>query len=392
MAVGQWARNEKTGERTMAIVIGKNKNGETLNSSDGVTDGIDTIIGNAGADTIYAGGGDDLIKGGGGADIIDGQAGRDGVTYEDSAVGVEVSLVTGKGKGGTAEGDKLTSIEDVYGSQFDDKLIGNSKDNTLGGDDGNDTLKGGGGSDTLMGGAGNDILEVDGSGDTVDGGEDNDTIVLKSDKGLEINLNSVFIDENANGAGIAFGGHNSPYWEGIGHQKPSQPHFPSDPVEVTNVENVIGSSYDDDIYGNDVANNLSGGNGNDVLAGGAGDDILSGGNGNDIIHGGSGADLLTGGLNSDTFIFFSPDDSRIVGGKPEDVITDFQQGTDKIDLSHIDFGLNELLSLDNQNVGGTNYSYVGIDANQNGMFDEGEFAIAVKVAAGTILNSGDLLI
>lgn len=376
----------------MAIVIGKNKNGETLDASDGVTGGTDTIIGNDGADTIYAGGGDDLIKGGGGADIIDGQAGRDGVTYEDSEVGVEVSLVTGKGKGGTAEGDKLTSIQDLYGSQFDDKLIGNGLDNKLGGLDGDDTLKGGGGSDILIGGAGNDVLEVDGIGDTVDGGEDNDTIVLKSDKGLEINLDSGFIDENTNGAGITWGGTNSPYWEGIGHQKPSQPHFYGDPIEVSNVENVIGSAYDDDIFGNDLANNLSGGNGNDVLAGRNGDDILSGGNGNDIIHGGWGADLLTGGLHGDRFVFFSADDSRIVGGKPEDVITDFQQGYDKIDLSHIDFGLNELLSLDNQNIGGTNYSYVGIDANQNGTFDEGEFAVAVKVAAGTILNSGDLFI
>jgi Ca2+-binding RTX toxin-like protein len=376
----------------MAIVIGKNKHGETLDSSDGVTNGTDTIVGNDGADTIYAGGGNDLIKGGGGADTIDGQSGRDGVTYEDSTVGVEVSLVTGKGKGGTAEGDKLTSIQDLYGSQFDDKLTGDGLDNKLSGLDGDDTLKGGGGSDILIGGAGNDVLEVDGIGDTVDGGEDTDTIILKSDKGLEINLDSGFIDENANGAGITFGGVNSWYWDGIGHQKPSQPHFPGDPVEVVNVENVIGSSYDDDIYGDDLANSLSGGNGHDVLAGRGGDDILSGGNGNDIIHGGTGADLLTGGLHYDTFVFFSPDDSRIVGGKPEDVITDFQQGQDKIDLSRIDFALNDLLSLDNQNIGGTNYSYVGIDENNNGVFDEGEFAIAVKVAAGTILTNDDFLI
>ena len=66
--------------------------------------------------------------------------------------GVDVSLVTGKGKGGTAEGDTLKSIEDLFGSKFDDKLVGNAQDNKLDGQDGNDTLKGGGGADTLVGG------------------------------------------------------------------------------------------------------------------------------------------------------------------------------------------------------------------------------------------------
>jgi Ca2+-binding RTX toxin-like protein len=105
-----------------------------------------------------------------------------------------------------------------------------------------------------------------------------------------------------------------------------------------------------------------------------------------------GADLLTGGLHGDRFVFLSPDDSRIVGGRPEDVITDFEQGFDQVDLSDLDFALNQLLALDNQNIGGVNHSYVGIDANQNGVFDEGEFAVAVKMANGAMLNSGDLII
>ena len=39
-----------------------------------------------------------------------------------------------------------------------------------------------------------------------------------------------------------------------------------------------------------------------------------------------------------------------------------------------------------------NYSYVGIDANDNGQFDEGEFAIAVKMAAGATLHKNDLIL
>jgi Ca2+-binding RTX toxin-like protein len=375
----------------MALVKGKIAAGETLDYADGITDGADVIIGNAGADKIFAGGGNDVLKGGGGADILDGGANRDTATYEDSGVGVEVSLVSGKGKGGTAEGDTLISIENLFGSKFNDKLVGNSDDNELNGQDGNDTLKGGGGADTLLGGLGDDVLEVDAIGDTVDGGADNDTIVLKSSKGLEINLNSGFIDDNTNGYGIAWYGNKSPYWDGVGHQKPSQSHFYGDHVDVVNVENVIGTAYDDDIYGDDFANNLSGGNGKDVVAGGGGNDILSGGNGNDVLHGGLGADALTGGQDSDRFFFYSPDDSRMVAGKPEDVITDFEHGLDHIDLSELDIAFNEFLVLDNQNSGGVNCSYVGIDANQNGQFDEGEFAIAVKMAPGSGLQMSDFI-
>jgi VCBS repeat-containing protein len=47
------------------------------------------------------------------------------------------------------------------------------------------------------------------------------------------------------------------------------------------IENLIGSSSDDDILGNAVNNNLSGGNGNDKLAGNTGNDSLTGGAGND---------------------------------------------------------------------------------------------------------------
>ncbi len=376
----------------MAYVKGKNKYGEHINFQDGVTDGADVIVGNEGKDTIDAGGGNDVIKGGGGADYIDGGEGRDTATYEDSTVGVEVSLKTGKGKFGTAEGDTLVDVEDLYGSAYDDKLIGNIGDNTLNGAGGNDTLKGGGGADYLVGGDGNDVLEIDGTDDTADGGEGIDTLVLKSDKGLEVNLNSGFIDANTNGYGISWYGQPSPFWDGVGHQKPSAPHYYGDGQEATNIENVIGSAHDDDIYGNELDNNLSGGNGNDVLAGGAGNDVLAGGNGNDRIAGGFGADTLTGGADADTFFFFSLEESVVAGGKPQDVITDFQQGLDKIDFSDLDFALNELLVLDNQNVGGVNYSYVGIDSNNNGMFDEGEFAVAVKIANGAVLNSGDLII
>ena len=62
-------------------------------------------------------------------------------------------------------------VEDVYGSKFDDKLIGDTHDNMLDGGDGNDILKGGGGIDTLFGGNGDDVFQVDGLQDTIHGGD-----------------------------------------------------------------------------------------------------------------------------------------------------------------------------------------------------------------------------
>jgi Ca2+-binding RTX toxin-like protein len=377
----------------MALVIGKPGPYEwtqtTIDYSDGVTDNADQIVGTNLKDHIYAGGGDDIIKGGGGADVINGGDGHDGATYEDSDVGVQVSLSLGKGQGGTAEGDTLISIEDLYGSKHDDTLVGNSGDNLLSGGDGNDVLKGGGGTDVLKGGAGDDTMTIDGVEDHVYGGDGNDTLVMSSSQGMVINLSTGFIDANpfTSPSDYFHAVHFNPY--GPFSAAGPYPHFPGDTKQVTDVENVSGSNYADKIVGTDGANALSGNGGDDVLMGHGGDDVLSGGAGNDFIIGGAGADTLTGGQDHDTFIWNAVSESTFTGGKPQDVITDFQPGQDKIDFSALNIPLADFLEMDNQSVGGQNYSFVGIDANHNGQFDEGEFAIAVKMAPGTGLHGSD---
>jgi Ca2+-binding RTX toxin-like protein len=78
---------------------------------------------------------------------------------------------------------------------------------------------------------------------------------------------------------------------------------------------------------------ISGNSGNDNLGGGSGADTISGGSGRDTILGGSGADTLSGGAGPDLFRF------TVVGDSPNasrDHITDFQDGSDRIDLSAID--------------------------------------------------------
>jgi Ca2+-binding RTX toxin-like protein len=57
--------------------------------------------------------------------------------------------------------------------------------------------------------------------------------------------------------------------------------------------------------------------------------------GNDILNGGTGTDVLVGGLDSDTFVFNTISDSTTVS-PTWDIITDFIQGQDIIDLRGID--------------------------------------------------------
>jgi Ca2+-binding RTX toxin-like protein len=84
--------------------------------------------------------------------------------------------------------------------------------------------------------------------------------------------------------------------------------------------------------GDDTLNGLSG---NDVLRGDAGNDQLFGGAGNDQIVGGAGTDMLFGGEGADTFV--------LARGMNLDVLTDFEAGVDKLDLSA--FGLGGIANL-----------------------------------------------
>ena len=70
---------------------------------------------------------------------------------------------------------------------------------------------------------------------------------------------------------------------------------------------------------------LSGIGRGDVLRGRGGDDTLSGGGGDDVLLDGAGRDRLTGGTGADVFV--------LAWDETPDTVTDFEPGTDRLDLS-----------------------------------------------------------
>ena len=218
--------------------------------------GNDTVIGNAsanrlagraGADELQGLDGHDELWGGPGADTLDGGDGTDTASYEGSDAAVTIKLRDATASGGHAEGDTLTSIEHLIGSDHADTLTGDAGANRLDGGSGNDRLTGGAGADTLDGGAGIDTVSYSGS-----------------NAGVTVRL--------LTGAGER------------GHAEGDV---------LTNIENLIGSPYND-AFGGDTSNNvLRGGAGNDGLWGSGGDDTLIGGPGADRFYGGPGQDTAS---------------------------------------------------------------------------------------------------
>jgi len=106
------------------------------------------LYGGDGSDNLSGGDGDDGLQGGSGNDRLDGGAGTDYAYFWSQTGAVTVNLSLGTASGGDGA-DTLIGIENVYGSEFADTLIGDASGNWLGGEQGNDTLTGGAGSDTF---------------------------------------------------------------------------------------------------------------------------------------------------------------------------------------------------------------------------------------------------
>ena len=281
-------------------------------------DGADFLAGRGGHDRLYGGAGNDTLNGGEGADGLYGGAGTDAAYYSDATAAVRVDLLSQGLNTGFAAGDILQSIENLYGSAYNDTLAGDLLSNVLSGNSGNDLIDGragndmlfgGAGNDSLLGGAGNDSLYGGAGADRMDGGAGVDAVYYTdATAGLRVDL----LSQSTN-TGFAAGD------------------------ILTTIEAIYGSNFNDILAGDSLGNLLAGNSGNDLidgrtgndtLLGGAGQDSLFGGAGNDVLYGGAGPDRLSGGAGSDIFVF----SEALLAGNV-DRIADFSGPEDTILLS-----------------------------------------------------------
>lgn len=289
--------------------------GEAGNDSlDGGTED-DWLSGGAGTDTLKGGNGSDYLIGGAGADIINGQGGiLDTASYEGSTAAVTVDLAAGTNSGGDAQGDTISNIENLVGSDHADHLAGDGLDNILDGGAGNDTLTGGDGHDRVSGGGGNDSIAVGDGFDRVWGGEGQDTAYLADG-------DDVFYARDAEDSL----GHDSVY--GGGGNDTVFGELGNDTIfGGADSDKVWGDGGDDAVWGEAGNDTVGGGIGDDIIGGGDGDDLIWAGNGDDTIYAGSGDDTITGGGGADVFSF-----ATNMGG---DLIKDF----DLVELDRLSLG------------------------------------------------------
>jgi Ca2+-binding RTX toxin-like protein len=126
----------------------------------------------------------------------------------------------------------------------------------LSGGTGDDTIIGGNGSDFLIGGAGNNYL---------DGGEGKNNTVDYSAAPAAVSVNL---------GGFALNGYG-----GVD--------------TLVNIQNAVGSKYNDTLIAGDADAVMEGGDGDDTLLGRQGDDVLMGGSGKNTLDGGGGTNTVS---------------------------------------------------------------------------------------------------
>uniref|UniRef100_UPI0021CF896C beta strand repeat-containing protein n=1 Tax=Kordiimonas aestuarii TaxID=1005925 RepID=UPI0021CF896C len=200
--------------------------------------------------------GDDTLAGGAGADTMDGGAGRDMLDYTGASSAVMADLWRGRGRGGDADGDRFSDVEDVMGTSHNDTLIGGAGENRLFGGDGHDLFGGSADADLMNGGSGQDRVDYGASSAAVN-------VNLDSESGSGGDADGDVIVRIEEAAGSAF------------------------------ADTLTGSAGRNKLFGAGGDDLLSGLDGNDVLMGDAGDDTLIGGAGRDVLIGGAGVDLVS---------------------------------------------------------------------------------------------------
>ncbi|NET56420.1 MAG: calcium-binding protein [Symploca sp. SIO2E6] len=185
---------------------------------------IENLVGTAFDDRLIGNESNNQLRGNGGADYFDGGAGIDSVAFANGKFAITADLSQNRASyiddAGTEVVQTLINIENLGGTAFDDVLIG---------DDGNNRLQGNTGADYF------------------DGGEGTDTVVFNDKFAITADLSqnrATYIDD----AGVEV-------------------------VEtLINIENLVGTAFNDTLIGDGGNNNLNGSKGDDLLTGGAGAD------------------------------------------------------------------------------------------------------------------------
>ncbi len=345
------------------------------------TDNDDTLSGGSGDDEISGGAGDDTMTGGAGADtfIYTPDDGNDTIT--DFSISEDIiSLQRLPGVLGfnsltiTQDGDDAVidlsdngggnirlnnvKVEDLSADNFQFFISGGSEDETIQGGKHDDFLSGEAGDDTISGGAGDDYLFGGAGDDTLSGGDDADTFVFMGGHGTDTvtdfstsediiqldalrgitGFDSLTITQDGDDAVIDLSdnGGGSIRLEDVNKDDLSADNFQftmsgtadNDTMEGGgNEDYILGFGGDDTLSGGGGNDHIEGGSGDDTIYGGAGLDSIFGGAGEDTLEGGAGDDELDGGADADTFVF--------APGHGNDIILDFTNGEDTIDLTAI---------------------------------------------------------
>ena len=308
---------------------------------------IENAVGGSGNDYFIGNASDNVLNGGEGLDIADYSAATGGIDID-----LQVGTLTSPGLGS----DTLISIEGIFGSAFDDVLVGDGNDNYFAGFGGDDTIDGRGGFDIIslrgatsgatvapglldtgtitLDGLGTDTFQnmegiegtdfsdhfTGGAGYDVFWGADGDDTFVVTDGGDEyLGGNGLDTLDFTNAtAGVRIRLLDQTFeTDNLGNAMDGG----FDDFEFSAIDNVIGSSFDDFVLGGTEGplaidggagdDRIQGQFNNDVLIGGLGDDDLRGWHGNDQLFGGDGDDFLDG----------EGDDDELYGGTGNDELS-----------------------------------------------------------------------
>ena len=318
----------QTVNANLSLILGSVQTFE--NASGG--SGGDSLLGNSLANNLIGNAGNDLLAGSGGNDVMAG--GLDDDTYyfraTSSAEADQITELASQGVDtvsfaplttNVALNVQFTTVQSVHANRTLKLNLGTTFENVIGGS-GNDTLYGNALANTLTGNAGNDVLVGGGGNDQMAGGLNNDTYYFAAAGAAEADQITELTAQGTDTVSFAPLTTNVSVSLQFTTVQSVHTNRTLKLNQGVTVENVIGGSGNDTLYGNTLANSLTGNAGNDVLVG-------SGGN-----------DVMAGGLDNDTYYFAA------AGSAEADQITELAaQGTDTLSFAPLTTDVSVSLQL-----------------------------------------------